>query len=183
MYLFLPLVAGCLIGFIKRGSIWNLSLLKLKWIWVVPIAYVIQYASIYFLQGPDYEVFILMSYLTLILFCFRNRLVPGVKITLIGIFLNLLVLAVNHLRMPAYLPAARILDPNSVEHLKEGLIGKSIAMTNDTHLNFLGDIFTIHIGRGSLVSIGDILIGIGIMVLIQYAMCIERTTKLHGDTK
>jgi hypothetical protein len=176
MYLFLPLLAGCLIGLLKHGSIWGLSSLKLKQIWMLLAAYVIQYVSIYLLKGLTYEVFIVISYLLLILFCLLNRMELGVKYALVGIISNFLVMAANQLRMPAYLPSVRKIDPKSVELLKEGLIGKSIAMTNNTHLKFLGDIFTVQIGRGSLISIGDILIGIGIIVLIQHAMCIERAT-------
>ncbi|MBX5436713.1 MAG: DUF5317 family protein, partial [Alicyclobacillaceae bacterium] len=39
-----------------------------------------------------------------------------------------------------------------------------------THLNFLGDIFPITIWPQSIISIGDIVFSIGLVILIQYAM-------------
>ncbi len=181
MIFILPLLIGCVIGLVRGGSISNLAFLKLKRLWILPVAYAVQYTSIYYLRGLEYEFLILLSYLMLILFCLLNQLVAGVKIAAVGIFLNFLVMVTNHFRMPAYLPSVMRIDPKAALLLKQGLIGKSIAMSGSTHLNFLGDIFSVHIGRGSLISIGDILFSIGIAVLIQHAMRTEGTYTSNDD--
>lgn len=182
MFFILPLIIGCLIGFVRGGSIWSVTQLKLKKIWILPLAYFIQYISIYYFEGLRYELFEVISYAVLVGFCIMNVKVEGIKIVATGIIANFVVMTVNHLRMPAYLPAVNQIEPTAVPLLEMGKIGKSIAMTPHTHLNFLGDIFTFSLGRGSLISIGDILFGIGIAIVIQHAMCLERKNIADGIT-
>ena len=43
-------------------------------------------------------------------------------------------------------------------------------MGTTTNLNFLGDIFFLRVQPPTLVSIGDILFAIGVVILIQNAM-------------
>lgn len=183
MIFILPLVVGCIIGFFRGGNLWAVTKLKLKYVWVLPLAYILQYITINYFNGIVYEFFLVVSYLLLIGFCAINYKISGIKIAMVGIIANFTAMAVNQLRMPAYLPSVYRIDPAAVPLLKMGKMGKSIAMTQSTHLNFLGDIFTFSLGKGSLVSIGDILFGIGIAVVIQYAMCLERTNIANGTTE
>lgn len=174
MFLIVPLLAGCVVGFLRKGSLWEITRLKIKWILLLPLAYVMQYIAIYYLNGISYELLVSISYICLLWFCYLNLKINGVNIAMIGIILNFVVMVVNHLRMPAYLPAVERIEPSAVLLLKLGKVGKSIAMTSGTHFNFLGDIFTFNLGVGSLISIGDILFGIGLAIVIQHAMCLER---------
>lgn len=87
-----------------------------------------------------------------------------------GTLANVVALAANGLRMPAYVPAVRMMAPKILGQLEAGTYGKSIAMTASTHLNFLGDIFAFNVYPQSLLSVGDILFSIGLVVLIQNAM-------------
>ncbi|MDQ0191100.1 DUF5317 domain-containing protein [Alicyclobacillus cycloheptanicus] len=168
------ILCGLIIGWVRKGSLWALTEIRLKWLWVLPISYLLQHISIAYFSGVPYEVAILLSYISLIAFCLVNLKVPGVAWTLLGTCLNFLVMAVNHLRMPAYLPVVRAMDPKIVQPLMHGEIGKSIAMTSATHLNFLGDIFYFEVQPASLISVGDIIFGIGLIILIQHAMRLKR---------
>jgi hypothetical protein len=88
-------------------------------------------------------------------------------------------MAANGLRMPAYIPAVRHFNPSVVPSLIRGEYGKSIAMGNNTHLNFLGDIFTFDIGYVTLISIGDVLFAIGLVIFIQHAMIYQSRSTRH----
>lgn len=76
--------------------------------------------------------------------------------------------------MPAYVPAVKAMAPNILPLVVKGEYGKSIAMSSTTHLNFLGDIFYFQIQPASLISVGDIIFAIGLVVLIQHAMRLKR---------
>lgn len=177
----LMMAAGLLVGWFRRGSIWNLPNIRLRWIWVLPVAYLLQHFSIADLTGPAYEVAVLVSYGGLIAFCAVNLRVPGVAWGLGGTVANLLTLSVNGLHMPAYMPVVRVMDRKAVPSLLQGEYGKSIAMSPHTHLNFLGDIFYFKVPPASLLSLGDILLAIGMVMVIQYAMRISRES-VDGDT-
>ncbi len=144
--------------------------LTLKIWWILPIAYLLQHISIAYLSGTAYEIMIVLSYALMITFCSVNVKSSGMTWALAGTLANLLALSVNRLRMPAYVPSVRLMAPQLVGALQAGTYGKSIAMTSSTHLNFLGDIFAFNVYPQSLLSIGDILFSIGLIILIQSAM-------------
>lgn len=164
------IIAGLSIGWLRRGSIWYLTNLSLKWVWGLPVAYIFQYISIRYFRSSIYEISIILSYVLLLAFCFRNLRVFGVAWTAAGTLSNFLVMAANGFRMPAYLPPIEQIDKHLVLLLRLGQVGKSVAMTKDTNLNFLGDIFFLKIQPPTLISIGDILFAIGLAILIQAAM-------------
>lgn len=164
------IIAGVLIGWIRKGTLTHLASVRLRWIGLLPVAYVLQYISTYYLHGISYEILVVFSYLGLIVFCILNIRVTGMAWALAGICSNFVVLSANHLRMPAYMEVIRRVAPNMVPKVEAGEIGKSIAMGPSTHLNFLGDIFTIQLGVTSLVSIGDLLFSVGLFLFIVAAM-------------
>lgn len=170
----LVIFAGIIIGWIRKGSLLSLTNIRLKGLWILPVAYLAEHVSVVALHGITYELTIVCSYVALLAFCLLNLRVQGVVWTTVGTAANFLVMVVNGLRMPAYMPAVKQLDPTLIPRLLAGNYGKSIAMSATTHLNFLGDIFPFYIKPASLISIGDILFAIGFLILVQHAMCSGR---------
>ncbi len=170
MFTLLVIVAGLLIGWFRKGSLWAITNVKFRLIWLLPCAYILEYISVYHLHGTAYDISILVSYLGLIVFCMLNLKISGIKWALAGTAANLLVMAANGLRMPAYMPAVRKLAPQTIDALMKGDYLKSVAMSSHTHLNPLGDIFNVSIITPNLVSVGDLLFSIGIIMFLQYAM-------------
>jgi Family of unknown function (DUF5317) len=168
------ILTGIIVGWIKKGSIWSIVHIRLKAIWFLPIAYILQHVSIAYLNGTMYELIIVFSYISVILFCLMNLKVPGLLWTFVGTVANFAVMMANGLRMPAYVPAVMRLSPRTVQFLLKGDYGKSVAMSGHTQLNFLGDIFSFEIQPASLISVGDILFAIGLVIFIQHAMRVER---------
>lgn len=150
---------------------------------MLPVPYVLQHVSIFYLTGPLYEAVVVLSYVLLIVFCVMNVKVPGVVWALGGTLTNFIALLANNLRMPAYIPAVKAMAPQILGALRDGTYGKSIAMTAHTHLNFLGDIFGFNIWPPSLLSIGDISFSIGLIVLIQHAMRLRNEGLENGRTR
>jgi hypothetical protein len=175
------ILAGLVVGWFRKGSLWAITAVNLKWIWLLPVAYVLQHVSIRYLNGPSYELALVASYVALLVFCGFNYRIPGVLWAMAGTVANFLVMVCNGLRMPAYIPAVEKMAPQLVPLLMKGQYGKSVAMSTDTHLNFLGDIFYFQIPPQSLVSVGDILIAIGLIIFLQYAMRTERRVQSSGD--
>lgn len=174
------IIAGLVVGWARKGSIWAITEIRLRWLWMLPVAYVLQHVSISYLTGTVYEWAIILSYAALMVFCAINIRIPGLSWALLGTSLNFVVMLANHLRMPAYLPVVRSMDPRLIGPLLQGHYGKSIAMTTSTHLNFLGDIFYFQVQPASLISVGDIIFGIGLVVLIQHAMLLKRGESAHA---
>lgn len=166
----LAIVVALLVGWVRGGRLGNLARVRLRHVWVLPVAYLLQYLSIYHLRGLAYEVLVVLSYACLIAFCVRNLDSKGIIWALLGISANFIVMMANHLRMPAYVPAVEAYAPGLVPELQDGAIGKSVAMSTNTHLNFLGDIFTVQLGVPTLVSIGDLMFSVGLFLFIVAAM-------------
>ncbi|QSO48133.1 DUF5317 family protein [Alicyclobacillus mengziensis] len=164
------ILGGLVVGWLKRGNLWNIGNLKLNIWWILPVAYVLQHISVAYLSGRAYEIVIVASYILMLTFGALNFKYPGIIWSFVGTLSNFVALLFNGLRMPAYVPAVKLMAPEILPQLEAGTYGKSIAMSSTTHLNFLGDIFGFNVYPPSLLSIGDLLFAIGLVVLIQHAM-------------
>ena len=168
------ILAGLIIGWVRKGSLWSITSLRLRILWVLPVAYLLQHVSIDYLHGLAYEILIILSYVGMLIFGILNIRVPGIVWALGGTASNFLVMLANGLRMPAYMAIIKAQDPKLAALVEAGKVGKSTAMGNGTHLAFLGDIIHFRVWPQSMVSVGDVLFGIGLAILIQYGMTLAR---------
>ncbi|MGZ4135515.1 MAG: DUF5317 domain-containing protein, partial [Tumebacillaceae bacterium] len=108
----------------------------------------------------------------LLLFGWLNRTQPGFGLVLFGIFMNLLVMVANRGRMPVDVEAARQMAPEDLPYLLSGSSGKHLAMSAQTHLNGLGDIFYLHAPypHHTVISLGDLVFSIGVFLFLQMVM-------------
>ncbi|WP_066074852.1 DUF5317 domain-containing protein [Neobacillus soli] len=171
------IIISFIIGFLRKGNLRALAKLKLKWGWIFPLLLVVE--LVVFMLQNDSEFLAQVSgyiyiavYVLGLLFLFMNRKNPGFILILIGVFLNFLVMVINGGRMPVSVEAAAVLDPGYVEVLKDSLYAKHTMLTASTHLGFLGDVIPISnpYPRTQIISIGDIIMNIGIFFFIQYLM-------------
>ena len=122
--------------------------------------------------------FYILSLLLLMLFLLLNLKYKGIKITMLGFLLNFIVIVANKGYMPQ--------DPEKLVLMKEfekiellnkfGAFYNGTLMTYKTHFNFLGDIIAVPILKpyGSVYSIGDVFITIGITIFIFELLKFER---------
>ncbi|MGP4079211.1 DUF5317 domain-containing protein [Pseudalkalibacillus sp. R45] len=179
------ILAAILIGFLRKGNFKGFSQLNIKFGWVFPVLLIVQW--IIFLLQNKFEllghisnhVFILIYVIGLALLWVNRHHGLGVWLILIGVFLNFIVMAANDGRMPVSLEAAQTLDPAYGEALQEGYYGKHTALTDGTHLGFLGDVIALpeFYPREQVISIGDIIMNIGIFLFLQMLMVKHRVDR------
>ncbi len=171
------IIISFIVGLLRKGNLRAFSQLNLKWGWVFPLLLVVQ-LTVFMLQNKSEflgqlsgSIYILV-YIIGLLFLYVNRRNPGFILIFIGVFLNFLVMVVNGGRMPVSVESAAVLDPGYIEALKESLYAKHTMLTSTTHLGFLGDVIPISdpYPRTQIISIGDIIMNIGIFFFIQYIM-------------
>jgi hypothetical protein len=171
------IIISFIVGLFRKGNLRAFSQLNLKWGWVFPLLLIVQ-LTVFMLQNNSEilgqlsgSIYILV-YIIGLLFLFLNRKNPGFILIFIGVFLNFLVMVVNGGRMPVSVESAAVLDPGYIAALKESLYAKHTMLTSTTHLGFLGDVIPISdpYPRTQIISIGDIIMNIGIFFFIQYIM-------------
>jgi hypothetical protein len=179
---------GLVVGFIRGGffgALRGLSQLKLVAGWVFPLLLIAQILFFYF-QGK-YEalaqytgISIMVIYVIGLLFIGLNRKQPGFQVIFIGVFLNFLVMALNGGVMPVSLEAAAALGPSySEDLLQQDIVFKHAMLMEDTKLPFLGDIIplTPPYPRKIVISIGDIVMNIGIFIFLQHVMLASKRSE------
>lgn len=171
------IVLSVIVGFLRKGNLKSLASLKLKYGWVFPVLLLVQIV-VFYLQndvpvlGQASGYIFMLVYIAGMFFLAMNRHYKGFVLILIGVFLNFLVMAVNGGRMPVSMEAAIILDPGYIEAIKGELYAKHAVLTSSTNLGFLGDIIplTDPYPKNQVISIGDVLMNIGIFLFIQQLM-------------
>ena len=149
-------------------------------IWLVYVGFLPQFFAIYLWNTriiiPDWvaALCLITSQLTLFVFAWLNRRLPGMSILIIGLLLNLAVIAINGGFMPiSPQTAARIIDKETIPQLELGSrFGfKDILLpVQKTHLELFTDRFLPPAGFPYQVafSLGDIFIAFGAFWMLAY---------------
>lgn len=185
------IILGLFVGLIRGGlrhGLQQFSRIRLKGGFIFPILLVVQLLIFRFqenydwLAGASSYVFMLI-YLFGMLFLWLNREQKGFRSILAGVFLNFLVMAVNGGRMPVSIQAVEaVLDPYYVELLRSGTtVTKHYLMDASTRLAFLGDIIPLSppYPRRQVISIGDIIMNVGIFMYIVNLMTSGKNTAVQ----
>ena len=178
MFILFTLVAGVVIGALLGGRLQRLEALRLRWIWLAVAGLLVQVVlfsplvpeSAAEATGPAIYV---ASTAAVLAFVLRNLSVPGLAIVAVGAVSNLAVIAANGGTMPASGAALEAI----------GRAGAGV-YTNSRELAApvlapLGDVFAMPawLPFANVFSIGDVLIGAGIVVLVAAAMRPDRAAR------
>ncbi|HEY3096205.1 MAG TPA: DUF5317 domain-containing protein [Acidimicrobiia bacterium] len=156
---------------VTRGSLRQLLRLKIQAIWMVVLALGIQIV-LEFVDLPKDRIddlgfgLLMASYGLLLAFCFVNLRIPAMWIVGLGVALNTLVIGLNQ-GMPTRdrevtTAAGRIVErpiERTVKHRPE---------SDDDLLPFLGDQIVIPGPIDEVISVGDIVLGIGIVSVCYF---------------
>lgn len=171
---------GILIGWILGGRIRNLGELPLRGWPLLVLPCLFEYAGgildiNHRLSSIGQIILIVAAYGMLVIGIWLNRKITGLAVLAGGFFLNLIVVCSNGFRMP---------------FSKEGAIRAGFDLskfpssfkpiTGHTHFPFLADIFPIpHWGfhPSELISVGDMIIMVGILLVVSYGMKRNPTVK------
>lgn len=185
MFILLVLAAAILVGLARGGKLTRFADLRIRWRIVILFGFLVQVMifSDFWQINPDLRQLTPLAYLAslvlLLIAVTANRRIPGMTLITFGFLCNFVAIALNGGFMPASPTALEIagmppLAPHQTSH-------NSIGMGPDTRLWFLADIFVIRfladifaIPKGfplrTVFSIGDVLIAIGAVYLIQKVM-------------
>jgi uncharacterized protein DUF5317 len=160
LVLAIAVVAALLIPLVTRGS--YARLLGTEWHWSVllfaglAIQIVLEYVTIPRAHWHDLGYGLLVaSYALILLFCCRNLVIRGMGIVLIGVACNALVITLDH-GMPVKLPREwrdKSWAQATVKHHPE---------RSDDRLRFLGDIIVLKEPFDTVLSFGDLILGVGL---------------------
>lgn len=178
-------ILGFIIGIVRNGRMNNFLEMKFKAWGLIVLAflcflapYVINLAHIPF-ESPQIFTFA-ASVITLII-ALINISKPGMKIFLIGGLLNIVIMALNHFMMPVNLEAMSQAGLQSlVDSIREGSVMNYIGLDGAQFLSpFLGKVIILPewYPLNQLISVGDIIMSVGIMLLVQGEMLLYSSKK------
>lgn len=165
------LVISVIIGLLRGGRFSELGRLRIRYIYLIFLAYLIQVGIDFAAPRAvfwGYPYLHAGSYMLLFFALIRNRFIPGFNFILGGTALNFAVIALNGGRMPV---RADVIPVKLASALAAGQSGTHGLMLDETRLKFLADIFHISLPyQSQLISIGDIVINAGVLVLVLTGM-------------
>lgn len=115
---------------------------------------------------------IIISYFLLIYVSIHNIKLPGFKYIILGLILNGFVITLNGGSMPVLVKHGAIININNTGLLESGTRVVHSLMNDNTLFAFLGDVISIPkpFPDTSIISVGDIMILVGLFILIQKIM-------------
>ncbi|GAB6932828.1 DUF5317 domain-containing protein [Calditerricola satsumensis] len=175
---------GLVVALLRGGKLAHLADVRIRGAWVF-VALCLGQVALYLFRDQMPSIFrmspvwFLSAYLVMFLVLYQNRHIHGVNVMLIGGLLNFVVMVANGGYMPVSPEAASLISPTYIEPLPQGPYGKHILMSEETNLNFLGDIIPLlpPYPRHQVVSIGDVLINIGAFLVIQALLVRKRPSR------
>jgi hypothetical protein len=169
----LVLVLGVVLGYVAGGRLRNLEHLRLRWWWLAPLGLLMQLAPLPLHGHAEKQVsvaLLIASYPVLLAFAARNIRLPGMPLIFVGLFMNLLVIAVND-GMPV---TRHALEASGQGGLLQDLIHKGgakhhLARPGDVLLP-LADVIPVGGPIQQVVSAGDLVVYAGMVWLVAGVM-------------
>lgn len=174
MFILYAIPIGIVAGYLLGGRLERLGEVRFRWGWLAIAGLFVQ---VLLFAGPVAEVvgpagppIYVASTATVLVAVLRNLDLPGIALVALGAASNLLAIAANGGVMPASPEAVAALDaPDG------GGFSNSVVVA-DPALRPLTDVFALPawVPFANVFSIGDVLIGLGVVVVIAAAMRRER---------
>lgn len=169
---------GLLLGYIRRGRLGNISFIKIRGWFLIPIAFLIQVMPIFLYKmgyntSPVKYTYII-SMAMVIIVVLLNFDKKSSFFILLGVVLNIIPVVMNDFKMPIYFEGLRLagLD-NLINAINDGTVINYIALEDVEN-------WTKHLGKfivfpkpyplAKVVSIGDLILSLGIILFIQGEM-------------
>jgi hypothetical protein len=180
MFVLYAIPVGILVGYLLRGRLDRLSALHLRWVPLMLFGLLVQVAIFTDaggrLVGDAGPAIYVASTAVVLVAVLRNLAVPGVALVAVGAGLNLAAIGANGGRMPADAAALA-----SVGGLGAGYTNSVVSARPS--LQPLTDLFALPawLPLANVFSIGDVLIGVGLVATIALAMRGSAATRGGSD--
>jgi hypothetical protein len=173
------LVLSILIGKLRGGKIINIANLDIKKWYLFIIAFAIEFLLLFGYQKgigileQYFFYFHFASYTLLFIGFIFNIKNPWLDFVFVGVLLNAVVIFLNGGKMPVSVEALNLAElPDYVTQLVNNQVATHQVLTMDMTAWYLGDIIPLipPYPLNKVISIGDLIITIGVFFLIQKAM-------------
>jgi hypothetical protein len=180
--LVVAIALGIVIGFARGGSLRELGRAHLRGVPVVFVGVVLQVTST-IVERADVHwlplILVLGSFACVFAFAALNFRLPGMTLVALGALGNFIVISANG-GMPVSVDALeRAGLGNPFTKQSAALKGAHHALTDASHLRFLADVIPISV-PANVVSVGDIVIWAGLLLLVQQLMVGPRGKRRRG---
>lgn len=171
----LALALGYVVGMLGGGNIGNLRHIRTRGLWLALVPLAIQYAlfvtPLGSALGPAVGPLHVLTYGLLLIPVALNLHLLGMRLIGVGIALNMVVIAVNGGFMPVSIAAMQAAGAQQQVVVLEatGRNQKSVPMSDATSLAVLADWLPLPF-LGKVISVGDVAIAAGGMVLVAGGM-------------
>lgn len=155
------------LGYLVGGRLSGFERFRLRWWFLAFVGLALQLAPV---PADLATEFLIASYVLLLLFVAANLRAPGVWLILIGLALNLAVIAPN-----GGMPVSRSAlvesgQASTLAELEKGAGTKHHLETSDDVLTPLADVIAIGSPVNQVASVGDVLVYAGLLLLIVGVM-------------
>jgi hypothetical protein len=172
----LAIPAGVLLGWLRGGSVERLQEQTWRGWWLVVLAFAVRAAHRFVGGGdllPAHVASALgygIAYAALFVTGVWNRHLPGVRWIGLGSLLNLMAIAAYGGLMPVWLPAAQLATPHLLANVERGTYHGAILVQHLSGFAVLGDAIPLPGPLGSVVSVGDVAVALGAILLVAGVM-------------
>jgi len=160
-WLFAVIVVSIVVSLFRGGKLTNLSEIYARGWWLLFVGFGMQYAASFVPRDKASiaVILVLASYVPLLLVVILNQRMPGMWISGIGVLMNFVVIAMNQ-GMPVLPEAIALAGGNPTMVLD----AKYVLLNSGSRLPFLADIIPV---PKSVISLGDVLLAVGLGVFIE----------------
>lgn len=179
MLYLVAILLGLVVGFLRGGRLAHLVRLRLRWLWLIPLALGIQllvfplFSDAPLLPNATVPLHVVSYALAGLWLIINLRVIPLVVIG-VGAVANFLVVVANGGHMPASATALRAAGwvTTADQLVSQGRYHNVVLMGETTRLNWLGDILYLPswVPFSAVFSVGDVLIMAGLVWLIARGM-------------
>jgi hypothetical protein len=177
------LAAACILSVpLTGGRLGRLAALRLRCLWLAPVALALQVLIVNIVPSGNHAVHVAVhigTYGLLVLFLWINRAIVGTRTIAVGTLSNTAAILSNGGVMPASIRAQRLAG------LYEGGGFHNSAAVAHPHLLWLGDIIPVPGPLPNVLSVGDLIIFAGMLVLLhttcRRAPALEVPAEIHLD--
>ena len=188
LYLMIIILA-VIIGLLRGGELEKISHISIEGVYFFVAALLLR-GLVWIFGILDFSIllryssfFIIFSYFLLIFASIRNIKLPGFRCVTLGVLLNSFVILVNGGKMPVLInqQIAQNMGTAALPGQEQNLV--HTLMGNETLFAFLGDVIPLPgpFPDNSILSVGDIMIFIGLFIFIQNTMMKEDMLKQDNE--
>lgn len=173
----ISLIVAIILGYLLKGKLSHLMYLNIKGIWLILVGFVLERGLNFFLKSGVLELgsltylLDLVMYIMIFIFIRINIKLKPLWVMGIGFLMNAIVIFANGGAMPV--------SPKAMAYMgiptANMLAGLYTIMNEETHFKILADILPIYLTKvGFVISLGDIVLCLGMIWLIIKGMRIEK---------